>query len=64
MTVQEVSDLKEFKERSGWSYEKIAIQIGVHSQTVINWINEKGNPSPMGKEKIRKFLGDFSYIQR
>ena len=30
----ELEMLKKFKEKSGWSYEKIAQNIGVHSQTI------------------------------
>lgn len=62
-TAKEISDLKEFKKRSGWSYEKIAGHIGVHSQTLMNWTRGDYKPSPMAKEKIIKFLGEFSFIQ-
>lgn len=60
--VKEISDLMLFKKRSGWSYEKIAGHIGVHSQTLMNWTKGSYNPSLMAKEKIRKFLGEYSFL--
>lgn len=57
----EVKELREFKERSGWSYQKIANFMGVNTQSVINWINGKAEPSSMAREKIQRFLNDYSY---
>lgn len=59
---KEISDLKKFKKRSGWSYEKIAGMIGVHSQTLMNWTKGSYKPSPMAREKIRKFLSEYSFL--
>jgi len=60
--VKEISEIKKFKKRSGWSYEKIAGTIGVHSQTLMNWTKGSYKPSPMAKEKIRKFLSEYSFL--
>ena len=57
--IPELEQLKEFKKRSGWSYDKISSHMGVHSQTIVFWITGKYNPSPMAKEKIRKFLDEY-----
>ncbi|MBA7631773.1 hypothetical protein ES703_39308 [subsurface metagenome] len=62
MAVKEISDLMEFKERSGWSFEKIAGHVGVHSQTLMNWAKGSYKPSLMAREKIRKFLGEYSFL--
>ena len=57
----EVVRLRKFKEESGWSYLKIAGRMGVAVQSIINWIQGKVIPSPMAREKIRKFLAEYSY---
>lgn len=57
--MKEIDELKmliEFKKKSGWSYERIARELGVHSQTVQAWFSEKYKPSPLAKEKIERFL--------
>lgn len=56
-----MKELKEFKEKSGWSYQKIANFMGVNTQSVINWIQAKAEPSAMAREKIQRFLNDYSY---
>jgi len=60
--IKELSELKKFKKRSGWSYEKIASQIGVHSQTLMNWYKGSYKPSLMAREKIRRFLSEYSFL--
>ena len=56
-----MKELMEFKEKSGWSYQKIANLMGVNTQSVINWIRGKADPSAMAREKIQRFLNDYSY---
>jgi len=56
-----VNELKEFKKKSGWSYQKLATLIGVNTQSVINWVMGKAEPSAMAREKIQRFLNDYSY---
>lgn len=60
--IPELERLKEFKKKSGWTYEKIAEFMKVHSQSVCNWITGAFKPSNMAIEKIRKFLDTF-FIQ-
>lgn len=57
----EVVRLRKFKEESGWSYLKIAGRIGVAVQSIINWNQGAVVPSPMARDKIRKFLAEYSY---
>ncbi|MBA7616897.1 hypothetical protein ES703_24199 [subsurface metagenome] len=57
----EVVRLRKFKEDSGWSYLKIAGRMDVAIQSIINWIQGKAVPSPMARDKIRKFLAEYSY---
>jgi ribosome-binding protein aMBF1 (putative translation factor) len=52
----EVELLKEFKKKSGWSYQKLANNLGVHYQTVVAWFSGKYSPSYLAKEKIERFL--------
>ena len=56
----EVGMLKAFKEKSGWSYEKIAQEIGVHSQAVQGWFNGKYKPNNLSRKAIRAFLIEHS----
>lgn len=52
----ELDQLKDFKKKSGWSYHQLANALGIHYQTVSVWFVKERNPSPMAKERIRKFL--------
>lgn len=61
MHIQELEDLKKFKTDSGWTYQRISNLMGIHSQTVVFWIGGKYKPSKMAREKIRKFLDEYSY---
>lgn len=61
MEYNEIDKLRKFKEKSGWSYLKVANLMGVAIQSIINWLNGTYKPSNMAKEKIRKFLADYSY---
>jgi len=50
--------LKKFKEKSGWSYDKISKEIGVHHQTIQGWFSGKYNPSQLARKALRSFLID------
>lgn len=52
----EIEQLINFKKKSGWSYQKLANEIGVHYQTVIAWFTKGAKPSPLAKKAIRRFL--------
>lgn len=53
---EELELLKEFKERSGWSHQKLANHLGIHHQTIQGWFSGKYKPSKLAKEKIQHFL--------
>lgn len=59
--IPELEDLKKFKEDSNWTYQRISNLMGVHSQAVVFWIAGTYKPSKMAREKIRKFLEEYSY---
>ena len=61
MEYNEIEKLRKFKEKSGWSYLKVANLMGVAIQSVINWLKGTYEPSNMAREKIRKFLAEYSY---
>lgn len=61
MNLNETERLKEFKEKSGWSYVKISNLMGIAVQSVTNWIKGNHKPSSMAREKIRQFLADYSF---
>ena len=52
----EVKELKQFKDRSGWSFDKIAARLGVSGQTVRNWFKGRYSPAPLCKRAIEEFL--------
>jgi len=56
MAIKEIEDLKEFKKRSCWSDEKIAIKLGVSTQAIRNWFKGRNLPSELAKKAIREFL--------
>lgn len=53
---QALKELKGFKKESGWSYDRIAREIDVHSQTVIGWFQGKYKPSPLALRVVEEFL--------
>jgi len=61
MEYNEVERLKEFKNKSDWSYTKIAKLMGVAIQSIVNWFQGSHVPSKMAREKIRKFLAEYSF---
>jgi DNA-binding transcriptional regulator YiaG len=56
MEFDEIKKLKEFKKKSGWSNQRIAEAMGIHSQTIQNWLSGKYQPSPLAKRLLRAFL--------
>jgi transcriptional regulator with XRE-family HTH domain len=56
--IKEVEMLRDFKNKSGWSFEKIARQIGVSHQSVMAWINRGVKPNPLARKAIKAFLID------
>ena len=60
--MDDLKELKEFKKRSGWGYEKIGKRMGVHSQTIVYWLTGKHKPSKLATSMIRKFLDEY-FIQ-
>ncbi len=39
-----------------WSYEKIAVELGVSFNTVCNWMAGRNEPSPMAMDRIEKLM--------
>ena len=54
--IKELEMLKEFKKNSGWSFEKIAREIGVSHQTVMAWFYGKYTPNNLSRRAIKAFL--------
>jgi len=55
-----LKDLVKFKKESGWSYDRIAREMGVHTQTVTGWIQGKYKPSPLAMPKVEAYLKSHS----
>ena len=60
--IPDIEQLRKFKEKSTWSYEKIGSRMGVHPQTVVFWLTGKHKPSKLALNMIRKFLKEY-FIQ-
>jgi len=54
--IREVEMLRKFKNESGWSFEKIAREIGVSHQSVMAWLNKGVKPNPLARKAIKAFL--------
>jgi hypothetical protein len=52
----ELGLLRKLKKRSGWSYDRISKEIGIHHQTVQGWFTGKNNPGQLSRKAIREFL--------
>ena len=59
--IPEIETLRSFKERSGWSYNKISALMGIHSQTIYFWLAGRHEPSDLALEKIKTFLRIYAY---
>lgn len=59
--IPEIKKLKSFKARSGWSYKKISVHMGIHHQTIYFWLAGKYQPSSLALEKIKKFLDVYVF---
>ncbi len=56
MEDKELEELKKFKKRSGWSYDRISKELGIHSQTVVGWFAGKYKPGNLARNLLREFL--------
>jgi hypothetical protein len=56
MGEKEVKLLKAFKKKMGWTYVRIASEIGVHYQSVVAWFDGRKIPGNLGSKAIREFL--------
>ena len=60
--IPELEELRTFKKKSGWSYEKIGKRMGIHPQTVVFWLTNKHKPGKLATAVLCKFLKEY-YIQ-
>ena len=56
MTSYLIESLKDYMKKNRVSQRKMAKLLGIHYNSVWNWINYKQDPSPLAKSKIREFL--------
>ena len=54
--LNEVEMLRKFKKDSGYSYDRLSKELGVHYRTVYLWMSGKSKPSNMAKRIIRQFI--------
>ena len=55
----EIESLRILKKKFGWSYYQIAKEIGVHPQTVMDWLKGKYSPRGLSKKAIQAFLSRY-----
>jgi len=53
---KETKLLLEFKQESGFSYERLGHEIGVSSATIYRWCKGRQEPSLMAKKLIKNYL--------
>jgi len=53
---KEIKTLLDFKEESGFSYEKLGRDIGVSNMTIYRWCKGYQEPSLMAKKLIKNYL--------
>lgn len=53
---KELELLKSFKKRSGWSYDRLSKEMGVHHQTVQSWFVGKYRPGNLARKVINEFI--------
>jgi DNA-binding XRE family transcriptional regulator len=51
-----IKELVRFKKRAGWSQDRLAKELGVHSQTVGGWLRGLYKPSLLALPLIEDFL--------
>jgi len=56
----DVEKLRQLKKDMGYTYAKLGKKMGVHWRTVYCWLSGKTKPSPMARERTRKFLKLFN----
>ena len=59
-----VKALMKFKKESGWSYDRMAREMGIHSQTVSGWGRGLYKPSFLAMPLIEAFLKNHARGKR
>ena len=54
--IDEIGELRKIKSERDLTYQDLAFKIGVHSQSIRNWIKGHNKPSRMAKRLIRNFI--------
>jgi len=54
--MNELDQLRQFKDQENISYEKLAREIGISYRTLFRWLNGESKPSDMGLKIIKEFL--------
>ena len=57
----DIPELRSFKERSDWNYQKISNHMEIHSQTIYFWLSGKYKPSSLALDKLKRFLHVYDY---
>jgi len=60
---KEVAMLKKFHdEHNDWSYERMAVSIGVHSRAIFKWFRGSNTPNRLSRQAITRFLIENNYM--
>jgi len=52
----ELGWLKEFKKESGWTFEKLAAEMGLHPMTLKKWFAGETKPSKLARKALITFM--------
>jgi transcriptional regulator with XRE-family HTH domain len=55
----EVGWLKKFKKESGWTFEELAAEIGLHPITIKKWFAGDTKPSKLARKVLIAFMIDY-----
>lgn len=55
----EVKWLKEFKRSTGWTYEELAAELGLHPMTIKKWFAGETKPSKLARKVLAAFMIEF-----
>ncbi len=52
----ELGWLRKFKQESGWSFERLADEIGLHPMTLKKWFAGNNKPSKLARKALIGFM--------
>lgn len=53
-----LDEIMTIKKREGWSYDRLALEIGIHPQTLYAWLRKEdpASPSNLSRKILKQFI--------